>query len=341
MPFMKFIRVLLFPVVPIYFLITWVRNKMYDFGWLSSKSYDLPIISVGNLSTGGTGKSPTIEYLVRLLQNDYKLATLSRGYKRESRGFQIANERSDARQIGDEPFQFYQKFNKITVAVDADRQNGISNLISKVRPEVILLDDAFQHRKVKPGFSILLTSYDNLYSKDIVLPTGNLREPRSGAKRANCIIVTKCPSQLTSSQKASIISGLKPETKQQVFFSSIDYHNKIFSTNGESDLDDLRTVTFTLVTGIANPKPMLDYLSHNGFKYEHLAFADHHQFKASEIEGLKKKTVILTTEKDYVRLKDHFDSTNETSLYYLPISFRINEQEQFDTTIKMFLKTGL
>ena len=341
MPFMKFIRVLLFPVVPIYFLITWVRNKMYDFGWLSSKSYDLPIISVGNLSTGGTGKSPTIEYLVRLLQNDYKLATLSRGYKRESRGFQIANERSDARQIGDEPFQFYQKFNSITVAVDADRQNGISNLISKVRPEVILLDDAFQHRKVKPGFSILLTSYDNLYSKDIVLPTGNLREPRSGAKRANCIIVTKCPSQLTSSQKASIISGLKPETKQQVFFSSIDYHNKIFSTNGESDLDDLRTVTFTLVTGIANPKPMLDYLSHNGFKYEHLAFADHHQFKASEIEGLKKKTVILTTEKDYVRLKDHFDSTNETSLYYLPISFRINEQEQFDTTIKMFLKTGL
>ena len=168
-----------------------------------------------NIEWYGTGKSPTIEYLVRLLQNDYKLAILSRGYKRESRGFQIANERSDARQIGDEPFQFYQKFNSITVAVDADRQNGISNLISKVRPEVILLDDAFQHRKVKPGFSILLTSYDNLYSKDIVLPTGNLREPRSGAKRANCIIVTKCPSQLTSSQKASIISGLKPETKQR------------------------------------------------------------------------------------------------------------------------------
>ena len=180
---MKFIRIILFPIVPIYYLVTWLRNKLYDTGIKSSKSYDFPVICVGNLSTGGTGKTPMIEYLIRLLKDEKSLATLSRGYKRKTEGFVLADENANANTIGDEPFQFYTKFNAIAVAVDSDRQNGIAQLRKlKIQPEVILLDDAYQHRKVKAGFNILLTAYNNLYYKDMVLPTGNLREPRSGAK---------------------------------------------------------------------------------------------------------------------------------------------------------------
>lgn len=337
---MKLIRILLFPVVPIYYLVTWVRNKMYDIGWLSSKSYELPIISVGNLSTGGTGKSPTIEYLIRLLQNDYKLATLSRGYKRESEGFQVADETSSAKQMGDEPYQFYEKFKNVTVAVDANRQNGISNLIRSKQPDIILLDDAFQHRKVRPGFSILLTSYTDLYSNDIVLPTGNLREPRSGANRADCIVVTKCPPDLSNSEKARVISELKPKTKQQLFFSSIDYADTIYSVYGESELMSLKSDRFTLVTGIANPLPLIGFLNENGLEFEHLAYNDHHNFTESEVNMLKEKSIILTTEKDYMRLSDHFDAKDKTRLFYLPIRFQIDEKEQFDTTVKMYLKSS-
>ncbi len=338
---MKLIRILLFPIVPIYYLVTWLRNKYYDFGWLPSKSYDIPIISVGNLSTGGTGKSPTIEYLVRLLQDDYKLATLSRGYKRESQGFQIANEKSNARQLGDEPYQFFRKFKDLIVAVDANRQNGIANLIDIENPETILLDDAFQHRKVRPGFSILLTSYHKLYTKDIVLPTGNLREPRSGASRADIIVVTKCPNGISNAEKARIISELKPRTKQQVFFSSIEYSNTVYSSSGEKELNLLHNTKFTLVTGIANPKPLLDFLDEQGLEYEHLAFDDHHQFSATEIKMLMEKPLILTTEKDYVRLEGQLESSESTQLYYLPIVFQIDDHEQFDTTIKTYVKSSL
>lgn len=322
-------------------MVSWLRNKMYDKGWLSSKSYELPIISVGNLSTGGTGKSPTIEYLIRLLHNDYKVATLSRGYKRESQGFQLANVESTAKTIGDEPFQFFQKFKDINVAVDADRQNGIATLVSQEQPEVILLDDAFQHRKVKPGFSILLTSYDKLYSKDIVLPTGNLREPRSGAQRADCIIVTKCPVGLSNKDKANILSELNPNPQQQVFFSSINYSEKIFSAGDEISLDQLKSQVFTLVTGIANPQPLLDFLGEKELEFEHLAFGDHHKFTEAEVKMFKEKSVILTTEKDYMRLQDHFSPNDITKLYYLPISFQIDDQDQFDTIINAYIKASL
>ena len=176
---MKILRYILFPVVPIYYVVTWLRDKLYDLGIKSSKSYDFPVICVGNLSVGGTGKTPMIEYLIRLLHNDYKIATLSRGYKRNTRGFVVADATSDASSIGDEPFQFYKKFNDIIVSVDADRQNGIARLRDlQPQPNVILLDDAFQHRKVKAGFNILLTSYGNLFTDDWLLPTGNLREPK-------------------------------------------------------------------------------------------------------------------------------------------------------------------
>jgi tetraacyldisaccharide 4'-kinase len=189
---MNLLRKILFPFAILYGFITSIRNFLFDTGILRSYSFDLPVIAVGNLSVGGTGKTPQIEYLIRLLSDKYKVATLSRGYKRQSEGFVLANSTSDAVQLGDEPFQFYQKFKNIQVAVDANRKNGIEQLLSNSNaPEVILLDDAFQHRKVKAGFYIMLTSFGDLYCNDFMLPTGNLRESRNGVQRANVVIVTK------------------------------------------------------------------------------------------------------------------------------------------------------
>jgi tetraacyldisaccharide 4'-kinase len=189
---------LLFPFSILYGWITSIRNFLFDKGIFKSYSFDIPIIAVGNLSVGGTGKTPQIEYLIRLLSPNYKIAILSRGYKRKSKGFVLADPTSNAEILGDEPFQIYQKFPNTIVAVDADRKNGIENLlVLNEKPDVILLDDAFQHRKVKAGFYILLTGYDDLFYSDFILPAGNLRESRSGAKRANVIIITKCPKDIS------------------------------------------------------------------------------------------------------------------------------------------------
>ncbi|MEY2867889.1 MAG: hypothetical protein RIR01_289, partial [Bacteroidota bacterium] len=194
---MNLLRKILFPFAILYGLVTAIRNFLFDKGILKSYAFDLPIIAVGNLSVGGTGKTPQIEYLIRLLSTKYKVATLSRGYKRKSEGFVLADANVNAEILGDEPFQFFQKFPNIQVAVDANRKNGIEQLLSKnSKPEVILLDDAYQHRKVKAGFYILLTAYGDIYADDFMLPTGNLRESRSGAHRADVVVVTKCPPNL-------------------------------------------------------------------------------------------------------------------------------------------------
>jgi tetraacyldisaccharide 4'-kinase len=202
---MNLLRNILFPFAILYGFITSIRNFLFDKGILKSTSFDIPIIAVGNLSVGGTGKTPQIEYLIRLLSDKYQVATLSRGYKRQSEGFVLASSSSNAEILGDEPFQFYQKFPNIQVAVDADRTNGIIQLLSQnEKPQVILLDDAYQHRKVKAGFYILLSSYGDLYADDFMLPTGNLRESRSGANRANIVIVTKCPKDLSDQDQEQI-----------------------------------------------------------------------------------------------------------------------------------------
>jgi len=215
---MKILRILLFPIVPIYFTITWLRNWFYNKNIFGTKSFDFPVICVGNLSTGGTGKTPMIEYLIRLLSPKNNVATLSRGYKRVTKGFILADKDANVDTIGDEPFQFYNKFKDITVVVDEDRQNGIKELRDlKTQPNIVLLDDAYQHRKVKAGFNILLTAFNNLYINDIVLPTGNLREPKSGAKRADIIVVTKCPEDL--SEEKRYLSEIKLIRKRiKVFF---------------------------------------------------------------------------------------------------------------------------
>ncbi|WP_321828090.1 tetraacyldisaccharide 4'-kinase [Maribacter dokdonensis] len=298
---MQLIRKLLFPISLLYGLIVFFRNRLYDMGVFSSKTFAVKTICVGNLSVGGTGKTPMIELLVRELGESFRVAILSRGYKRKTKGFLLAGNHTSVEELGDEPFQLKKKFPKVAVAVDADRKNGINQLMTDIDPDVILLDDAFQHRKVKPDFSILLTAYDNLYVNDRYLPTGDLRDFKGEANRADIIVITKCPGDLSNSDKSTILLQLAPKHHQRVFFSYLDYNRDLKGV--EMPLESLKTKNVTLVTGIANPTPLEMFLKSSGITFEHLKFNDHHFFTDAEIEDLKKKETILTTEKDYVRLK--------------------------------------
>ena len=333
---MKFIRLILFPVLPIYYLVTWLRNKLYDLGIKKSISYNFPVICVGNLSVGGTGKTPLIEYLITFLKDDFKVATLSRGYKRKTKGFQLANEKSTFETIGDEPIQFYNKFKQaIIVSVDSNRKHGINKLRNTENiPDVILLDDAFQHRKVKAGLNIVLTTYSNPFYNDWVLPTGNLREPKSGIKRAHIIIVTKCPKNLSDAKKKDFINNIKPKSNQQLFFSSIMYSEKIISEKTTKSIDDLKA--FTLITGIANHKPLVDFLTAKNLTFEHLRFKDHHDFTEKDIEEFNQRKLLITTEKDYMRLKQH--QSLQEKLFYIPITVAIGESSKFNGIIKQFME---
>jgi tetraacyldisaccharide 4'-kinase len=326
------LRKILYPFSLLYGEIISLRNKAFELGIINSTDFTIPIIVVGNLNVGGTGKSPQIEYLVRLLHDQYKVAVLSRGYKRKSKGFQLANQNSTVNQIGDEPMQFYTKFSNILVAVDEDRVNGIKNLLKiETPPQIILLDDAFQHRKVKAGFSILLTSYNKLYVDDTMLPTGNLREKKSGAKRAEIIVVSKCAENMSEKKKLHILQKLSPENRQTVFFSSIVYHDAVISKNNEVPISKLHEFDVLLVTGIANAQPLVKFLEGNNIKFHYLKYDDHYNFSAKEkgrifdkfekIESNNK--IILTTEKDYIRA---FSKDNK-NIYYLPIQTKILDRE--------------
>ena len=313
---MNFLRKILFPLAFLYWLITFIRNWLYDKGILKSHSFDIPIIAVGNLSVGGTGKTPQIEYLIRLLSKDYKVAVLSRGYKRTTEGFILADEKATASSIGDEPFQFYSKFPNIQVAVDANRKNGIENLLQHPnRPDVILLDDAYQHRKVKAGFYILLTAYDDLFCDDYILPFGNLREPSSGKKRADMIIVTKCPNDLSELAQQKIREKLK--VKQPVFFTTIQYDDYVFGNESKLLVSEIQSETKVLVAGIAKPKLFFDFLKNE--TDEALVFPDHHHFSKQDCEQILAKAngrKIITTEKDFVRLNGLLP---KEQFFYLPI----------------------
>ena len=337
---MNLLRKLLFPFSILYGVIMSIRNFLFDAGFLKSYSFDLPIIAVGNLSVGGTGKTPQIEYLIRLLSEKYKIATLSRGYKRQSKGFILAQVDSNARLLGDEPFQFFEKFPSIQVAVDADRKNGIEQLLSlPQKPEVILLDDAFQHRKVKAGFYIVLTSYGDLYWYDFMLPTGNLRETRSGAKRADVIIVTKCPFDLSLDRQNDIRKELKLAGNQQLYFTFIAYDTFIYGESRKINIDKIQSVAKVLVTGIAKPEPFFTYLKNSNDVC--LSFPDHHNFTEKDILEIKnsaQNNIIITTEKDYMRLKGSLPSEQ---LFYLPIkSAFISEKENFEKTIIDYVGTS-
>ncbi|WP_310558288.1 tetraacyldisaccharide 4'-kinase [Flavobacterium sp.] len=337
---MNLLRKILFPFAILYGFITSIRNFLFDKAIFKSYSFDIPIIAVGNLSVGGTGKTPQIEYLIRLLSPKFKVATLSRGYKRQSEGYVLADSSSNVAILGDEPFQFYTKFKDIQVAVDTDRKNGIEKLLSQPeKPEVILLDDAFQHRKVKAGLYILLTSYGDLYSDDFMLPTGNLRESRSGAKRANVVIVTKCPATLSLNEHEKIKTKLKLDVNQHLYFSFIDFDDSVYSENTSMKVSEVKTVDKLLLAGIAKPEPFFGYLQNKND--EKLLYPDHHHFTENDINAIKNKSqnkIIITTEKDFVRLKD---SIPKEKLFYLPIrSSFLSAGENFDKTITNYVGTS-
>jgi tetraacyldisaccharide 4'-kinase len=269
------------------------------------------------------------EYIANLLADSYKTAILSRGYKRATKGFVLADENATVGSLGDEPFQYHCKLPKVTVAVDEDRRHGIEQLHTGHGVEVILLDDGFQHRRVQAGFNVLLTMYGDLFVDDLLLPAGNLRDTKSQAKRADIVVVTKCPSDLSPAQMAEIASRLKLSANQQLFFSSIEYHKNVIGHHQTKALSELKSHHITLVTGIAKPEPLVDYLNAQKLSFTHRKYPDHHNFNANELAELKGCDLILTTEKDYTRLSGHLKQ-----LYYLPIGVKILKQEKvFNKTI--------
>lgn len=335
---MKFLRKFLFPFALIYSAIMHIRNFLYNQSIFSVYSAPVPLIAVGNLSVGGTGKTPMIEYLIRLLESQYALAVLSRGYKRKSSGFVLANNTTSVEQLGDEPFQFHQKFPQLTVAVDANRSNGIQQILAqKPNTQVILLDDAFQHRKVKASLSILLTAFDDLFSDDYVLPMGNLREAQSGKKRAHIVVVTKCPPQLSTEDQAKI----KPKlgVSQPVFFTTIGYDHKIYSSSKTLSVAEIQSQPKVLLAGIAKPNSFFQALQ-SGADVQ-LVFPDHHSFSTAELATIRAHTtqqLVVTTEKDYVRLQHQLP---ENSLYYLPIQTQfIAEEAAFIQFIKSHVESS-
>lgn len=335
---MILLRYLLFPFAILYGWITSVRNFLYNNGILKSFSFEVPVIAVGNLSVGGTGKTPQIEYLIRLLSSQYKVATLSRGYKRKSEGFVLADANSSAEILGDEPFQIHEKFPNITVAVDANRKNGIEQLLHlHEKPEVILLDDAFQHRRVKAGFYIMLTAYDDLYCNDWMLPTGSLRESRSGARRANMIIVTKCPKDISEIAQQNIKQKIGLDVP--LYFSFIDYDEKVYNETESKSVEEIKSVDKLLLAGIAKPEPFFGYLQSGND--EQLVFPDHHHFTENDYQTIENKSnnkLIITTEKDYVRLKNQ---QLKATVFYLPIkSSFILDSDHFDKTILNYVGTS-
>jgi len=330
---MKRLRKILFPFSLIYGGIAAIRNYMFDCGWKKQETFDLPIICVGNLSVGGTGKTPQIEYLVRLLSDKFKTVTLSRGYKRKSEGFYLAADSTKMEDIGDEPFQYFSKFKNIHVAVDAKRVHGVQQILKRLpETEVRLLDDAFQHRHIKAGFYVLLTKYDELYVDDLVLPAGNLREFKSGANRADVILVTKCPNDLSFENQNKIIHKLNPNVNQEVFFTTISYNENV--TNGLKNfkVSELQNDSFIAVAGIAKPEYFFKHL--NVIKNNFVTFPDHHHFSEKDIALILEKaqgSKIITTEKDFMRLQGKLP---DAQLFYLPIETHfLNNASSFDSKI--------
>ncbi|NCI46297.1 tetraacyldisaccharide 4'-kinase [Sediminibacterium soli] len=346
--FLKSFRVLLLPVAIIYGCIIFVRNWMYDKRYLKSASFNFPVICVGNLAVGGTGKSPMVEYLIELLKPHFRLATLSRGYKRKTKAYVLAGQHTTALDIGDEPMQFHTKHPDISVAVCEERIVGIPHLLQDVPDlQAIILDDAFQHRMVKAGFNILLTEYSNLYPHDFFLPTGDLRDQWSSAKRAQVIIVTKCPYDLSAEAKQKTIRSLNPTVTQRVFFTTIEYGTPYHINDRQAERKLTTEDEVLLVCGIANPKPLKEYLHEKAHTYYQQDYSDHHIFSIDDLNDVRKRyseiqaeqKLILTTEKDAMRLMKFSDQLASLPIYVLPIRhyFLFDEGDKFNELVFGFI----
>jgi tetraacyldisaccharide 4'-kinase len=346
--FLKSFRVLLLPFAVLFWLAVLVRNWLYDHRFLKSTSFGLPLICVGNLSVGGTGKSPMVEYLVAHFKGRFRVATLSRGYKRKTKGYALATDQTTALDIGDEPMQFHRKFPDVPVAVGEERLVAVPQLLHD-RPDTqaVILDDAFQHRPIQAGLNILLTEYANLYTRDFFLPTGDLRDQRRSARRAQVIVVTKCPPALGEAEKSAIVRELAPLPHQNIFFTCIAYGTAYhLVTKAHTYITEDTEVL--LVTGIANPKPLKSYLEERIQTYQMLHYGDHHIFtiddwteirdRFTRMEGPKK--LILTTEKDAMRLLKFEAEMEGLPLCVLPIEHRFlfGEGTGFDSIVARFIQ---
>ena len=345
--FLRSFRILLLPFAVIYWIAITVRNFFYNAGLLKSVSFNLPLICVGNLSIGGTGKSPMVEYLAELLKDKYKIAILSRGYMRKTRGYALATDSTTALDIGDEPMQFHAKFPSIPVAVGEKRIEAIPQLLhDNPETEAIILDDAFQHRSIKAGLNILLTEHNNMYVDDFYLPTGDLRDLKSSSRRAEVIVVTKCPSSLTEAERDQAIKELRPLKTQQVYFTTIEYGQAYHIIHKSGIILD-NSSEILLVTGIANPRPLEKLVEEYSSSYHKMQFPDHHIFTIDDLGDIRKRfdnidhtqKFILTTEKDAVRLVKFGKQLEDLPLYVLPIRhhFLFGETDRFNQHIVTFI----
>ncbi len=333
----------LFPFSLVYHFVTSVRKLLYRFGWKKTEKLNLPVIGVGNLSVGGTGKSPVVMYLSNLLHKQKEIGVLSRGYGRKTKGYMLLNYHTLYPQVGDEAMQLFLRFkNKISIVVCENRVFGAKKMMKELGVNCLILDDNLQHRALSVGLQILLTDYNDPYYKDYVLPAGNLRESRKGANRANVILVTKCPYNISAEDKLLFIKKLKANNNQKVFFSNIDYQEKIISKEKSIPIQNLEYYEVLLITGIANPKYMLQELKRYSGKVIHKKYADHHDFTKEDITDIMntyKKMgdykLLLCTEKDYVRLMN-IEFFKE-KLYYWPIEIKIDENEVFNQIIKNYV----
>ena len=336
------------PLSWLYGMVVALRNQLFEIGILKSRSFDIPVISVGNITVGGSGKTPHVEYLIRLLHKRMKVAVLSRGYKRKSRGFVLASEDTDVRDIGDEPYQMKRKFPDIHVAVDKKRCHGIDMLTSDITTkdtDVVLLDDAFQHRYVKPGINILLIDYHRLIIYDKLLPAGRLREPKEAKSRADIVIITKCPEELRAIDYRVLKNALNLYPYQDLFFTTLQYASphRVFGDE-EIDIESINGKNVMLLTGIASPMQLHVDLEHRCNSITELSLPDHHNFRNKDVvkinktfNAMEEPKIIITTEKDATRLEglDNLSEEVKDNIYALPIriKFMLDEEDKFNEKI--------
>ena len=351
-------RLILIPFSWLYGLVVWIRNTLYDGGIFQSTGFNIPVISVGNITVGGTGKTPHVEYLTGLLQEEFRVATLSRGYKRKTRDFRIATAESTTREIGDEPMQIKQRYPEVTVAVDRKRVNGVKRLMKLDPPvDIVLLDDAYQHRAIKPGFSILLIDHGRPIVQDHLLPAGMLREPAANRDRANIILVTRSPERLKPIEMREYVNRLGLSIGQHLFFTTIRYGTLVpvfkDTPSRDSDWFKERVGGVLIVTGISNPRPIRQFARSISTNISEITFPDHHHYtgkdivkitgKYNELKSRWNEILVLTTEKDAMRLREHTPGKDLRDVFHavrIHVHFLNDDKENFDHQIRSYVNSN-